>query len=212
MAPARSPLTDIPIVDGHCHAPLRPPRPADEAAFLRLLTESRDARQIREHVPHTLYVQRALRDLSAFYNCGPDLEAILIARRGLAPAEVLRRVVAWGDVSTLIVDGGFRAAESYSVGDLNSLLPAGCRAWPPLRVEALLEALISRAPTFAALEEDFGRALADLRGAGYVGLKTIVAYRSGLALGRPDRQAAAAAYPALQAGAQAEPQRLTSKP
>src|SRR4051794_20204102 len=212
MAPARSPLADIPIVDGHCHAPLRPPQPADEAAFLRLLTESRDVRQIREHVPHTLYVQRALRDQAAFYGCAPDLEAILVARRGQTPSEVLGRAVAWGGVGSLIVDGGFRAAESYSVDELNGLLPAGCRAWPLLRVEPLLEDLIARAPSFPALEEDFGLALADLRGAGYVGLKTIVAYRSGLALGRPDRQAAAAAYPALHAAAQAGSQRLTSKP
>src|SRR5581483_8890378 len=46
----------------------------------------------------------------------------------------------------------------------------------------------------------------------YAGLKTIVAYRAGLALGRPDRRAAAAAYPALRAAALAGRTRLTSRP
>jgi hypothetical protein len=212
MAPARSPLADIPIVDGHCHAPLRPPRPTDDLAFLRLLTESRDPHQIREHVPQTVYVQRALRDLSAFYDCAPEVGAVLATRQRLAPARLMERCVRQGGVSALIVDGGFRAAESYSVGELNGLLPTSCRAWPLLRVESLLEDLVAPGPSFAALEEEFGLALADLRGAGYVGLKTIVAYRSGLALSRPDRQAAAEAYAAVRAAAQAGPLRLTSKP
>jgi hypothetical protein len=212
----RSPLADIPIVDGHCHAPLRPPRPADAtdltARFLGLLTESRDPRQVREHVPHTLYVQRALRDLGAFYGCAPEVEAVLAARGALAPAELFGRCVRRAGVRTLVVDGGYRAAESYSVADFNALLPAGCRAWPLLRVEPLLEALLASSTGFAALEESFALALGDLRGAGYVGLKTIVAYRGGLALGPPDRLAAAAAYPALRAVARAGPPRLAHKP
>jgi hypothetical protein len=207
-----SSLADVPIVDGHCHATLRPPRPADEAELLGLLTESRDPRQVREHVPHTLYVQRALRDLAAFYDCAPDVTAVLAARRALPPAELLRRCVERGGVRALVVDGGYRAAESYAPAELNALLPTACRAWPLLRIEPLLESLLARSPSFAALEEDFALALADLRGAGYVGLKTIVAYRSGLALGPPDRQAAAAAYPAVRATARKGPPRLSSKP
>jgi hypothetical protein len=212
MARVRSPLADVPIVDGHCHAPLRPPHPADATELLRLLTESGDPRQIREHVPHSLYVQRALRDLAIFHGCAPRIEDILAARDALPPAELLERCVERGGVSALLVDGGYRAADSYPVAELNALLPAGCRAWPLLRLEPLLEDLLARTTSFAALEEDFALALADLRGAGYVGLKTIVAYRTGLALGRPDRKAAAAAYPRLRAQAQRGPFRLTSKP
>jgi hypothetical protein len=212
MARPRSPLADIPIADGHCHAPLRPPRPAAATELLGLLTESRDARQVREHVPHSLYAQQALRDLAAFHGCAARIEDVLAARAKLAPAELLRRCVERGGVSALVVDGGYRAADSYAVTELNTLLPAGCRAWPLLRLEPLLEDLTARTTSFAALEEAFALALADLRAAGYVGLKTIVAYRSGLALGRPDRQAAAAAYPPLRAEAQRGPLRLASKP
>ncbi|HLH24460.1 MAG TPA: amidohydrolase family protein [Chloroflexota bacterium] len=216
MARTRSPLADVPIVDGHCHPPLRPPPPAPAAEsrawLLERFTESRDPRQVRDHVPHTLYFQRALRDLAAFYDCAPELDAVMAARQALAPAELLRRCVERGGVGALVVDGGYRAADSYSVGELNALLPPPCRAWPLLRVEPLLEDLIAASPSFAALEKDFALALADLRGASYVGLKTIVAYRSGLALGRPDRQAAAAAFPALRAAARAGARRLSNKP
>jgi hypothetical protein len=212
MPQSRSLLADVPIVDGHCHAPLRPPHPAGPDDLLRLLTESRDPRQIANHVPHSLYAQRALRDLAAFHGCAARLEDLLAARRTLAPAELLRRCVERGGVSSLVVDGGYRAADSYSVDEVNALLPAGCRAWPLLRLEPLLEDLLARTTNFAALEEDFALALADLRGAGYVGLKTIVAYRTGLALERPDRQMAAAAYPRVRAEAQRGPLRLASKP
>ena len=212
MAPARSPLADIPIVDGHCHAPLRPPRPTNEVELLGLFTESRDPRQIDAHVPHTLYVQRALRDLAVFYNCLPRIDAVLTARGALAPAELIGRCVERADVRVLVVDGGYRTAESYAVAELDALLPADCRALPLLRVEPLLEDLLASSTSFAALEDAFAVALGELRAAGYVGLKTIVAYRSGLALGPPDRQAAAAAYAALRATARAGPVRLTSKP
>jgi hypothetical protein len=207
-----SPLADIPIVDGHCHAPLRPPRPADEAEQWGLLTESHAPRQIREHVPHTLYAQRALRDLAAFHGCAPRAADILAARRALPPLELLRRCVERAGVRALLVDGGYRAADCYAPHELDALLPWGCRAWPLRRVESLLEDLLATTTSFAALEEGFALALSDLRAAGYVGLKTIAAYRGGLALGRPDRQAAAAAYPALRAAAAAGPVRLTSKP
>jgi hypothetical protein len=205
-------LRDVPIVDGHCHAPLRPPRPVDEVEFLGLFTESRDPRQLVDHVPQTLYFLRALQDLAEFYGCAPDLPAVLAARRALTPADLLRRCVERAGVSALLVDGGYRAAESYSVAELNALLPAGCRAWPLLRLEPLLEDLITTSATFAALEERFASTLTDLRAAGYVGLKSIVAYRSGLALGPPDRQAAAAAYPALRAAARTGRIRLAAKP
>ena len=201
----------IPLVDGHCHPPLRPPRPRDEAELLALFTESREPDVIRRHVPHTLYVQRALRDLAALYGCAPEPTAVLASRRALSPAALLARCVAPG-VTALVVDEGYPGPAGYSVRELNALLPGGCRAWPVLRLEALLEALLADSTTFAALEDAFAAALADLRGAGYVALKSIVAYRAGLGLGGPDRRAAAAAYPGLRAEARAGPRRLAAKP
>jgi hypothetical protein len=205
-------LEAVPVVDGHCHSPLRPPHPRDELELLGRFTESADSDLIAAHVPHTLYVRRAIRDLAAFYECAPEVPAVLAARRELDPAALLRRCTERGGVTDLLVDTGFRAAESYTADELNALLPATCRARPLLRLETLLEELLGSTASFGALEEAFAAALADPRGAGYVGLKSIVAYRTGLALGPPDRQAAAAAFPRLRAAARAGRVRLADKP
>ena len=205
-------LDAVPVVDGHCHPLLLPPYPRDETEFLGRFTESDDPAQIATHVPHTLYFQQALRDLAALYDCAPEVRAVLAARGALEPAELVGRCVELAGVVALLVDTGYRAAECYSVESLNALLPPTCRALPLLRLETLLEELLASTASFGALEEAFGAALADLRGAGYVGIKSIVAYRGGLALGPPDRVAAAAAYPELRAGARAGRVRLASSP
>lgn len=204
-------LAEVPIVDGHCHAPLRPPRPRDAAEFLALFSESRDPALVRDHVSHALYVQAALRDLAAFYACAPEVEAVLAARQQLAPADLLARCVERAGVVELLIDPGYRRAESYSVAELAALLPAGCRGRPLLRLESLLEDLLGRTASFAALEDAFVATIEGARAAGYVGLKTIVAYRGGLALGPPDRAAAVAAYPRLRAQAAAGDLRLTDR-
>jgi predicted TIM-barrel fold metal-dependent hydrolase len=205
-------LADLPIVDEHCHAPLRPPAPADLSAFLALFTESREAESVRAHVPHTLYFQRALQDLAALYGCAPEPAAVFARRQALSPAALLQRCTTRARLVALLVDTGYRDEESYPVEELNGLLPAGCRAWPLLRLERLLERLIAQSASFAALEEAFAAALADLRRQGYVALKSIRAYRCGLALDPPDRRAAAEVFPALRATARAGALRLTAKP
>jgi uncharacterized protein len=205
-------LDELPVVDGHCHPPLHPPHPRDETEFLGRFTESDDPAQIAAHVPHTLYFQQVLRDLAALYDCAPEIGAVLAARGALQPAQLVGYCVERAGVVALLVDAGYRAAECYSVESLNALLPPTCRARPLLRLETLLEELLASTISFGALEEAFGAALADLRTAGYVGIKSIVAYRGGLALGPPDRVAAAGAYPALRAGARAGRVRLASSP
>ncbi len=219
---ADSPTASVPIVDGHCHPPLRPPGPRDALELLGLFAESREPAAIAQ-AAETLYVRRALRDLAALHACAPTLPAILAARQALAPGELMRRCVERAGVVALLLDDGYRAEDCYPVGDLAELLAPACQAQPVLRLEPLLERLLAASPSFAALEEGFDDALADPRRRGIVALKSIVAYRSGLALGPPDRRAAAAAYAAVKrrpfrvgarqgAPVAAVPPRLVEKP
>src|SRR5260370_3855177 len=57
---------------------------------------------------------------------------------------------------------------------------ANCRVARMLRVEVLMQRLIAENGTFSAVVEALRTALNDVRGQGYVALKSIVAYRTGL--------------------------------
>jgi hypothetical protein len=61
-------LDAIPILDNHCHSLLRA-QPQDDAAFRIHLTESYYPEIARDHVPHTLFYQWAIRELAAFLAC-----------------------------------------------------------------------------------------------------------------------------------------------
>jgi hypothetical protein len=209
-ASGRVPMSDqawidaIPAVDGHLHPPQRLPRPTDRDAFLRLFTES-DAPAQLPHVAHTLYFQQALHALGALHGCPPEIDALLAARRVLSTEELLARSVGEANVRALLVDDGYRHADSYTLNELRAAVPADCQVWGVLRLETLVEQLAAQHADFGAFEEAFTDALHDLRARGYVALKSIAAYRCGLALGPPDRSAAAAHWPRLHALARAGP-------
>jgi uncharacterized protein len=211
-----SPTAGVPIVDGHCHPPLRPPRPRDATELLGLFGESREPLAIAR-VADTLYVQQALGDLAELHGCAPEVAALLTARTRRAPGELLAHCVERAGIIALLLDGGHRSDECYSVSELAAALPATCRALPVLRLEPLLEELFTRSTSLPALEEAFDAALAGARGAGYVGLKSIIAYRSGLAVASPTWREVAAAYAAVRrrvhvVGSDAPRLRLTEKP
>ena len=75
---------------------------------------------------------------------------------------------------------------------------AGCRAMPILRLEPQMQELIAHHETLAAVEEALRVALADVRGAGYVALKSIAAYRTGLEIRVWERREAEAAFAAAR--------------
>jgi uncharacterized protein len=69
---------------------------------------------------------------------------------------------------------------------------------PMLRLELLMQDLIVHHETLAAVEEALRDTLADVRGAGYVALKSIAAYRTGLDIRVWKREEAEAAFAAAR--------------
>jgi predicted TIM-barrel fold metal-dependent hydrolase len=204
-------IAALPAVDGHLHPPLRGPQPTDHDGWLRLFTESDAAAQL-PHVAHTLYFQQALRAVAALHGCEPTIEAILAARQALPLDVLLARSVGAAQVRALLVDDGYRPAASYTLAELRAAAPAGCQVWGVLRIETLVERLAAEHATFAAFAEAFAAALGNLRAQGYVALKSIAAYRCGLALHPADTPAAAARWPRLHALARAGALRLVDQP
>jgi len=203
-------LAPIPIVDGHCHSLLRR-QPGDDEAFRAHLTESSFPEIGRDHVPHSLLYHVALRELGELFGCEPRPEAIHEARASWGVERVAREIVERASFETWLVDSGYGGEGTFTVDELRKLVP--CEVRDVLRLEPLIERLIVESPGFGAFEEAYRAAIADLRGWGYVGMKSIVAYRTGLALQPVDRPTAAAAFADVQETARRDGTlRIASKP
>ncbi|GAC1432061.1 MAG: hypothetical protein NVSMB65_05650 [Chloroflexota bacterium] len=165
-----------------------------------------------EHVATTLFYHRLLREMALFLGCAPDEAAVLAARRGRDASDLLRAMLRAANIDTLLLDQGFPAQDQVIPdADLGAL--AACRVYPMLRVETLMQGLIVEHATLDAVAEALRAALGDIRGQRYVALKSIVAYRTGLAVQRWSRDEAEASFRHARAEAVARGTlRLAHKP
>ncbi len=196
-------LDSIPILDHHCHSLLRAqPTRADE--WRKFFTESYYPEIAREHVAHTVFYQWAQRALAGFYNCDANDDAILEKRSAYDLAALTQKINADANIRAWLVDYGYSTTHTYGHDELKTI--AGVRVENVLRLEPLLEQLIQQsaeqASTFDALHEAFGNAMDNLRGNGYVSLKSILAYRVGLQIQPTTHDAARAEFGALRERAQ----------
>ena len=191
-------LDAIPILDNHCHSLLRA-QPQDDAAFRIHLTESYYPEIARDHVPHSLFYLWAIRELAAFLGCEPTPDAVHATRRERGVERLTREIVQRANFRGWLVDTGYGTDTTLSLDELRGFVPCDIREI--LRLEPLIERLIVDATGFDEFLEAYRAALADLRGSGYVGMKSVIAYRSGLQLEAFDRAAAKAAFDELHPAA-----------
>jgi hypothetical protein len=197
----------IPIVDHHAHSLLREP-PADRDAFRACFTESTDRRVIRDHIGTALFYRRAVRDLAAFY--GVEGEDPLVAHCAARPlAERARTLFADARFEMLLIDVGFRPHDYLSLDELGALVPVR----QVVRLEPEAESMIADC---VDADDLLGRVLARVRAAksaGCVGLKTVLAYRTGLAIrDHPAAEVDRGFVEAREAARRAGRIRLASKP
>jgi len=117
-----------------------------------------------------------MRELAAFFACEPTEAGVYEHRLSSDPAEYASALLRATNTQALYVDDGFPPqGEGTSWDELGEL--AGCEARPVLRIERV-----------AAEDGDEGvpEVVAAARENGFVGLKTIAAYRTGLELERID--------------------------
>ena len=163
------------------------------------------------HVPETVFYRWALRELATALGCAHTTEAVLAAR-GRTPADALtRRLLGEANISVLLIDHGYRADETLPPSELATRLP--CRVLPLLRLETLAQELIVRHQTFDDVLDAYSAVVEKARADGFVGLKSIIAYRTGLAVQPTSRSDAAAAFGPLKERARRDGRvRLTVKP
>jgi uncharacterized protein len=172
-------LRHVTVVDNHCHGILRSQRFDDAVSWRRAFTESADPGMPREHVASTAFYQRLIRTLAAFFDCEPEEEAVFAARAQKDATEFTGELLRDANVEILLIDTGYPPPEEVLLGDELAEL-AGCRTEPLLRLETLMERLLSEHGSLEEVKEALAAALDDVRSQGYVALKSIVAYRTGL--------------------------------
>jgi predicted TIM-barrel fold metal-dependent hydrolase len=172
-------LRHVPVVDNHCHGILRSQNFDDLVSWRRAFTESADPGMPREHVASTAFYQRLIRTLAAFFDCEPEEETVFAARAEMDATELTSELLRAANVEILLIDTGYPPPREVLLGNELAGL-AGCRTEPMLRLETLMERLLSEHGSLGEVKEALAAALDDVRGQGYVALKSIVAYRTGL--------------------------------
>jgi predicted TIM-barrel fold metal-dependent hydrolase len=170
-------LSDIPIVDHHAH-PLRRIQPATADEWLGYFTESNNPDLVLHHVTHTLFFQYAVQALSSLLDCEANSVAVLKGRDLLGQQGWAKLLIKSANIKTMLMDYGFRGKESYNHAEMKDLLP--CRIEPILRLEALAQELILNQETLDQVMEAFVTEVETAGANGYIALKSIIAYRTGL--------------------------------
>jgi uncharacterized protein len=155
------------LVDHHAHGILRGEPSLDQ--FRGLFSESPDPRQW-PHVATGVTYRRAIRELAAFFDIEPTEGAVYEHRLATDQAEYASSLLRATRTDWLLVDDGYPPpGEGTSWDELGEL--ANCSARPVLRIERVVEET-----GLDGLRSEVTAA----RKNGFVGLKTIAAYRGGL--------------------------------
>jgi len=195
-------LSRIPVIDIHCHAVSEEHALLDGPEHLARLT-SLGAMGARtwpaDQVTQTLFFRRLTKGLATFLGCEATPEAVIAARNARAGnyAAYARELLADANVELFLVDTGYPkdpAALTFFRG-------LGLPMRTIFRIEPLIADLCQQHPTF----DGFLRAFQDecvrqITEEGNVGFKSVIAYRTGLAIEQVERAEAVEAYPAFVAG------------
>ena len=172
-------LTDVPVVDNHCHSVQLEQRQRDVPAWRALFTESPDVHMRSIDVADTVFYRRLLHELAQLFQVEPTEQAVLQARAALDVNALVSLLLRDALVGGLVVDTGFPdpsgALSPQQLGEA-----AGCTAVSLLRLELLFQQLVAQHATLEAVEEAVRLELSDARRDGWSGFKSIVAYRTGL--------------------------------
>jgi hypothetical protein len=204
-------LRRLPVADGHAH-PFDPRRSGERGgdmqdptrdvyAFAREWSISLDppGRGVMEN---TLLVRRVLHDLATLLGCQDQPDAVVEARDVLYrsdPGAYIRRLFEDAAIDAVLLDTGspIPADEGYEVplDELSALLPA--RVHVIHRIEPTIRDLLREMPPFDALMERFMASIDEAVEAGAVGLKSVIAYWTGLDIRVHDEIEARRSYEAM---------------
>ena len=204
-------LSDIPIVDHHAHALRKIDKLESIEAYQGYFSESPDPVIKARYVPDTIIWQWAIRELAGYLGCEPTAEAVFAARNA-QPLQTLANGM-WSDTNseTLLIDYGFRGAENFTPEEQAATFNQKIEML--LRLETFVQELVMQYPTFSRMFDAFVAGVEGARASGHVGLKSIIAYRTGLDIEWATRDDAVRAFGMVKDQADREGKiRIANKP
>jgi predicted TIM-barrel fold metal-dependent hydrolase len=185
-------LSRVHVVDNHCH-PVLQEQQMDALHFRSYFTEAQHPTFAQEHLPHTVYYLWLLRQAAVFYGCERTEDAVVMARNRMGSDELLQGLLQAGNIDTLILDYAYPPQEQcYTPERMGKL--GRCGVALLLRLETLMQRLIAAHADFDEVIERYTFEVSHIRERGYCGLKSIVAYRTGLQIAEWSKDEAASSF------------------
>ncbi len=196
-------LSHIPVVDQHCHPWRRFTTPLTAEGYRMLFTEGVDL-DVGPGVPGTVYYRWTLRELAGLLGCAPREADVMEARAALGHDAFAGKLMTSAGIESAVLDFKYagRGIENFTVEEMGAQL-GGAVTVGALRLESVLEELVEESADAGELEERFRARLnrERLGSENIVSLKSIIAYRTGLAIEPANQAIAYAAFGGLKAEA-----------
>lgn len=189
-------LTDIPVADNHCHA-VEAEQPDGVAQWRQCFSESPDPQMRTGDVAETAFYRRLLRRMAAFHQVPPAEADVLSARAAFSTADLAGALFTDARIESVVVDTGY-PDPAGALGRDDFARASGAERADLLRLELLFQDLVAGCASYGELTDAVRHRLADVRGSGYAGFKSIAGYRTGLAIRRWPADEARAAYRAAR--------------
>lgn len=196
-------LEGVKIIDVHCHPFLQNERPYMESEFLEELSLSvrpgMFATKIKTKTDSmysglNMYMQITIQRLAKYFSCEPTIEAVVEKRNVSARnfSEYTKNLFEDVQLEGLLVDYGY---PTPAIPNQQFEKVVGFRTWEVYRIEPVMDRLREEHDSFSTFIEGYR---ADLRSAlgrkGVLGLKSIIAYRSGLEIVSMDEKKATSQF------------------
>lgn len=167
------------LLDDHAHPFPLQAEPLELGALSLTVGDELEPRR-REAAPHRLMLEQLRVRLAALLGCTAD--EVLAARNDAATdwPTYVRRLMSDAGIGGMLLDGGMAPLSPVDLEPYSAL--AGLPTWSLLRLEAVIDPLLEQGADGPDIESVLADFVASGAAEGAAGLKTVLAYRTGLAV------------------------------
>ena len=169
----------VPLLDDHAHPFPLTAEPLDLGS-LSLSVDPADHARRAEAAPHRLMLEMLRGRLATLLGCAPAEVTDARAEAARDWPAYLRRLFDDVGIGGLLLDGGPAVLSPADVSRYAGA--AGRPMWSLLRLEAVIDPLLQQGADGPSIEAALATRVEDSAAAGVAGLKTVIAYRTGLAV------------------------------